>query len=741
MWSTPVLSGRLTAAAAAAVFVSLTVVSPALAQPGTSLVGAVVDSVTLQPIPGAVVVIEELGREVRADASARFTIDGVPPGTYHLSVRASGYSARRTEVVVGDAPVTLDLSIDPELHYEEVVSVAPTARSVFESYQPTSVLAGQDLAKVLSSSLGQTLAEQPGVSSRSLGPAPSRPVIRGMDGDRVAILEDGQRTGDLSSQSADHGVTINPAAAHKIEVVRGPATLLYGANAIGGLVNVVNNQIPTEPHAGFEGGFVSEFGTGARDGGVSGDVLWGDRRWAVHAGGTARGSGDVRTPDGTIANSHSRAGSADVGVSWTKDTHYVGGSYGYDDQKYGIPVVEGGELELTPQRHEFTVRSGGRDLGGLLDSYRATVGARRYRHQELEGAEVGTVFRNDTVDVDLLAGHRKFGRLSGAIGASFGNRDFEAIGEEALSPPVGQSNLAAYLYEEVTWPHVTFQFGGRVDRVGFDPDGGLPSRRFTNVSGSVGFLLRPAAANDAITFAGSLARAARNPALEELYFLGPHPGNFAFEIGDSSLDSEVGLGVDLSLRWRSERVSGEFTWFRNAVDGFIFRNPLTDDEARELLGPAFDSDGFPVIRFTAARAILTGVEAHTDVHITREVVAEAGVDYVRGENTDLDEPLPRMPPFRVRAGLRYQRNAFQAGGEVLAAARQDRVFRPETATDGYATLKLFGAYSWPTGQAVSTMTARIDNVTDERYENHLSYIKDFVPEMGRSVRLIYALRF
>ena len=714
--------------------------SPTSAQTGVTLRGTLLDSVTLQAIPDAVVLIEELGREVRADG-ATFVFEDVPAGRYHVSVRAERYSTKRTEVVVGKIPLTLDLNVDPELHYEEVVSVGPTSRSAFESYQATSVLAGQDLTKVLSGSIGETLSEQPGVASRSLGPAPSRPVIRGLDGDRVAILEDGQRTGDLSSQSGDHGVAVNPAAAHKIEVVRGPATLLYGANAIGGLVNIINNQIPIQPQSKFEGGFISDFGTGARDGGVSGDALFGNNQWAVHASGTARGSGDVRTPDGIVDNSQSRGASSDIGVSWTKEKYYVGGAYGYDNSRYGVPVVEGGTVELTPRRHEFTLRSGGKNLGGWLDSYRGTMAVRRYTHDELEGDEIGTTFNNDTFDLDLLAGHRKYGRLSGSFGASLGDRDFEAIGAEAISPPVNQKNLAAFLYEEVTWPHFTFQFGGRVDRVRFVPDDEQPRRSFSNASGSVGFLYRPQAARDAITLAGSVARAARNPALEEMYFFGPHPGNFAFEIGDPTLDSEVGLGVDLSLRWQTERVSGEFTWFRNAIDGFIFRNPLTDDEVEDRFGPDFDSDGFPVVEYQATDAVLTGVEAHTDVHLTGQIIAEAGFDYVRGTNTNLDQPLPRMPPFRVRGGLRYQRNAFQAGGEVVAAAEQDRVFGAETPTDGYTTLKLFGAYSWQMGPALSTVTARLDNATNERYENHLSYIKDFVPEMGRSFKVIYSLRF
>jgi iron complex outermembrane receptor protein len=726
----------------------LSAASAARAQsPGTdagspaSISGRLYDSLTAAPLAGALVVLEELRREVRADADARYRFDDVPPGTYHVSVRMEGYSRRRTEVTVGSQPVVLDLGVDPELHFEEVVSVGPGARSAFEAYQPTSVLSGQELTKRMAGSLGETLAEQPGVANRSLGPAPSRPVIRGLDGDRVAILEDGIRTGDMSSQSGDHAVSVNPAAAHRIEVVRGPATLLYGANAIGGLVNVITEQIPTEPVRGTHGGLRLDFGTGAREGGASADVTWGNGRWALHAGGTGRGSGDVRTPAGRIDNSQARSGSADIGLSWTRENHYLGGSYGYDDQRYGVPVVEDGGIELTPERHDFAIRGGGRDLDGLLKSYRATLAVRRYQHQELEGDEIGTIFRNDTLDVDLLAEHRPLGRVSGAVGISAGARGFEAVGEEALAPPVDQRQFAAYLYEELTWPHVTVQMGARVDHVRYEPEGGLRARRFTNVSGSAGLLVRPPAVHDSLTIAVSLARAARNPALEELYFFGPHAGNFAFEIGNPDLESEVGFGLDLSLRWQTRRVSGEVTWFRNAIDDFIFRNPLTPAQIVATYGPEFDAEDFQVVQFAAADSVLTGIEAHADVHVTEQVTLEGGIDYVRGTNEALDVPLPRIPPLRVRGGLRYQRNALQAGGEVVATADQDRVFGAESTTPGAAILKLFGAYSWQTGPAVSTITARLDNATNRRYWNHLSYIRDFVPEMGRSFKVIYGLEF
>ena len=198
--------------------------------------------------------------------------------------------------------MTLDVAVDPELHYSEVVSVSPDARNQFDSYQPTSVLARRRIWRSSwRATVGATLATQPGVAERSFGPGPSRPVIRGLDGDRVLILDDGQRVGDLSSQSGDHGVVVNPTGASRIEVVRGPATLLYGSNAIGGLVNVISDTIPTTRVNGVSGGMTADVGSAASEVGAAGNVLFGNNTWAVHASGSGRRSGDVDTPDGTIA--------------------------------------------------------------------------------------------------------------------------------------------------------------------------------------------------------------------------------------------------------------------------------------------------------------------------------------------------------------------------------------------------------------------------------------------------------
>jgi iron complex outermembrane receptor protein len=743
-----------------AILAVLFVIPPqATAQDGVSVTGRLVNSVSGEPIGRATVQIDELRRQAVSADDGTFTFENVPPGAYHLSVRSSGYSSRRTEVTVATTAVAAgEVRVDPELHFEQVVSVSADApRSQFETFQPTSVLVGQELTKQLETSIGDTLQNEPGVASRSFGPAPARPVIRGLSGDRVLILQDGQRMSDLSSQSGDHGVTVNPAGARRIEVVRGPATLLYGSNAIGGLVNIITEDIPTHPVSRANGNFTFDLGSAADEGGGAGDIQVGNGTFALHAGGGGRRSGDVDTPEGAVVNSQSRSGFGSVGLSWTGAQGYFGGSYGYDDTKYGIPVVEEGQVEVTPRKHAFSLRGGARGLTGAFDEYRGTLSVRRYKHEELVTGEVNTAFKNDTVELEGMGAHRAMGRLKGSIGAWVLDRAFDAVGEEALSPAVDQRAFAAFVYEELTWPHVTVQFGGRVDWTKYEPFG-EEQRDFTSGSGSAGLLFRPAAADDRLTIALSAARAARNPALEELFYFGPHPGNFAFEIGNPDLEPEHAFGFDLSLRWRGARASGEITYFRNDISNFVFTAPVTPEEFEEREdefaerfpgrgigeheeGEEGHEEEFPIIEYVGADSVLEGVEAHADVQLFPQLFLELGLDYVRGTVRDSDEPLPRIPPLRFRGGLRYQSNAFQAGGEVRAVAKQDRVFTTETETDGYQLLRLFASYTFAQGNVAHTVTARLDNATNELYRNHLSLIKDLAPEMGRNFKLLYNVKF
>jgi iron complex outermembrane recepter protein len=699
-------------------------------QTGTTVSGVVTQAENNQPLSGALVIIDELRLETRTGDDGSYRFENVPPGAYHVGVRAEGYSTRRTEVAVGTTPVTLSIAIEFDLHFAEVLSVSPTARPQFESYQPTTVLDGQELTKNLEATIGATLSEAPGVAIREFGAAPARPIIRGLDGDRISVLEDGQRMGDLSSQSGDHAVPTNPAAARRIEVVRGPATLLYGANAIGGLVNVITDSIPSERTQGASGRFTTNFASNGGAAGVAGDIHLGNGKYAVHFGGAGNRSGNYDTPEGEVGNSQMRSGLGQFGVSRTGEKQYVGVSYGYDDSKYGIPIVEEGLVQLTPKRHAISARAGGQNLDGWLQSYRATLGARNYEHSELEGDEVGTTFNNDTLEGEVLLSHKRAGRMVGSFGGWFMNRAFAATGEEALSPPVDQRAVAAFLYEEIEASHATVQFGGRLDHSRFTPGQDRRERTFTEWSASVGLLLKPQPANENFVIALNLARAARNPSLEELYYFGPHPGNLSFEIGNDELAAEHALGFDLSLRARGARFEGEFSFFRNDISNYIFRQPTGDIE-----------DDFPVVRNIEADSVLTGIEAHGDVKLTSELTVELTYDMVRGELKESGDPLPRIPPQRVLAGLTYQKNAFQVGASAQFVSAQNRVFGDELPTEGYTTAKLFASYSFDAAGVLNTITARLDNAGDTLYRNHLNYLKDVLAETGRSFKLVYAIGF
>jgi iron complex outermembrane receptor protein len=689
------------------------------------------------PLPGATCVLVGLARETTADAEGVCRFENVPAGHYDVRVQLSGHSARRVGIDVTEGGAKADVELPEAVHFSESVTVSTRAVDTFEAYQPTAVLGGEDLQNRLAANLGDTLVAQPGVNVRAFGPGPSRPVVRGLDGDRVLVVENGARTGDLSSQSGDHGVTLDPASATQIEVVRGPATLLYGGNALGGVVNLVSDEIPTKPVDGTHGAFTLQGATGNTLAGAAGGLSFGNKSWALRLGGAGNRTGDIHTPRGDVPNSQSDLKSGSAALSRTSDNGFFGASYGYTDTSYGVPFVEEGETTLNPRRHRFDVRGERRQMGGFIDGVKFVAGYRNYKHDEIEGdGTVATSFRNEFTEGQLSLNHSSKRRLHGTLGLWATHRDYSTAGVEVLAPPVKQNALAGFLYEELTYHHLGVQFGARIERNSFDADTaapraqGVPARRdrsFTELSVSLGLL---GFLNDDVTVALNLARAARNPSLEELYNFGPHAGNFAFEVGDTELQSERGLGADLSLRWRKTRFSGELTAFGNWIDNFIFPQQTGKKEG-----------GFPVVEFEARDAQLVGLEGHMDLGLTGSLFLELGGDGVHGKARDNDDPLPRMPPWRGWAALRLETGGFHLEVEVRGARRQGRIHGFETTTGRYGLLNLHASYKLVRGSSVHTFTLRADNVTDQLWRNHLNFIKHLTPEMGRSLKAAYTLRF
>jgi len=715
----------------------VTVLSLAVPAWAAGVLEVKVTDVDGQALPGAAVTLPGRSAECITDALGLCRIEGLPAGLYDVAVRLQGFLGARKEVTVSDgAPARLEFALSPPVHFSESLTVSPSGHDTFEAYQPVAVLAGEERDQNLAGSLGETLGTQLGVNVRAFGSGPARPVVRGLDGDRVLVLENGARTGDLSSQSGDHGVAVDPAQATRIEVVRGPATLLYGSNAIGGVVNLISDEIPDKPVHGATGALTAQGGTVNDEAGVAGNVSFGNGSWAFRANGTARRTADYETPLGTVDNSETKTQGGGGAVGFTSDQGYFGASYQYLKMEYGLPAVGDEVVKLNPRRHRLDVRGERRGLSGPFDAVLFEGAYRNYKHDEIEveTGEVGTAFRNKFTEGQLKLKHRALGRLKGTIGLWANHRDYSSEGAEALAPPTKQNGFAGFLYEELGFRHVTLQFGVRYDHTSFDPDlaavpdrENLRARDFDEFSGSVGILgyLR-----DDLTVAVSFARAARNPSLEELYNFGPHPGNFAFEIGDPNLKTEVGYGLDASLRYRGPRAAAELTYFHNRIDDFIF--PFQTGEIE---------DGLTVIEFIQANSALQGVEAHLDLGLTKSLWLELGGDSVRGKLRSDDTPLPRIPPYRGWVGLRYQTAKWHLEGQLRAADRQDRVYGAETPTAGYAVANLHGSYTFAAGHTAHIVTLRVDNAGDTTYRNHLSYIKDVIPELGRNVKLIYTVRF
>jgi iron complex outermembrane receptor protein len=668
-----------------------------------------------------------------ADGVARF--DNVAAGGYDVTVRRAGFASLRKDLVVVEGPpLSIPVTLERQAHFSESVTVSPNGRDTFEAYQPATVIGGEDLQQRLGNTLGATLASEPGVNVRTFGSGNARPVVRGLDNDRVLILENGARTGDLSSQSADHGVTLDPATATQIEVVRGPATLLYGSSAIGGVVNLVSEEIPTKPLTTPHGAFTAQGATADENAGLAGNLSGGNGKIAYRLNGSAQRTDDYDTPEGKVPNSQSSAKSGGGSIAATGQDGFLGASYQYVDTRYGVPFVEEGGTTLHPRRHRVDLRGEKRNMNGFISGIKFQGGFRDYTHDEIDASgEIATTFKNKTTEGNLYLNHRAYGPLTGTFGLRGEYRDYSAAGEEALAPPTTQKSLSGFFYEELMFRHLSVQFGGRVDHASFNPNGAaverpeVPKRDFTNVSGSVGVLSH---LRDDLTLALNLARAARNPSLDELYNLGAHAGNFAFEIGDPTLPTEVAYGADLSLRYRTGRFSGEGTVFINSINQFIF--PFQTGEVDE---------GLPVVTFTSADGKFTGFEGHVDAALVDSLWLVLGGDAVRGELRADGGPLPRIPPRRLWAGLRFEHKGFHLEGEVKTVGRQDRVYGAETPTDGYTVVNFHASYQITSGRAVHTVTLRSDNVGDELYRNHLSYVKDLAPEMGRSFKIVYGLRF
>jgi iron complex outermembrane receptor protein len=707
-------------------------VATGLCQSGGTIGGTVSMEPSGKPIHNARIILSPSGRSVDSEDDGSYEFRDVPPGAYYVIARSPGLAEDRKPVkVAAGEKQTADLRLRlAPIH--ETITVTATGReeATLEAMQAVTALQQTDLAQRSAASLGEVLDGVPGISKRSFGPGTARPVVRGFDGDRVSILEDGVRTGTLSSQSGDHGEPVDVNSLERLEVVRGPGTLLYGSNAIGGVVNAISrHDIHKHPDPGVRGFLTGVGGSNNGMGGGSGGFEFGVRQWQFWASGGGQRTGDYETPEGAVRNSQSRLAQTNAGLGRYSDKAFASFNYAFTDSRYGIPFAPADDdpevAELLLRRHSYRGSVGVKNVG-FLDGIQARINYSDYNHQEIVGGTPETLFFNKQVIYRTVFDQKKRGRLGGSFGFWGMHRDYKTEGEESLAPPTTQNAFAAFGLESVEFETTRVQFGGRVEHNRYNPTG-LRERSFTGFSGALGVSQR-LWSNGA--FVANYSHSYRAPGLEELYNNGPHPGNLAFELGNPNLQAERNDGVDLSLRHQSSRLHGELNFFYYHVRDFVYLAPTGHME-----------DGLREAEYLQENSRFVGGEAKLDVRLHPNLWLNLGADTVNAQLRESKLFLPRIPPLRGRFGFdaRYKGLSFRP--ELVTVYAQNKVFPTEDRTAGYAAANLFGSYTIARPHRLHVFSANLFNAGDRLYRNHLSLIKDFAPEIGRGVRFSYTVQF
>jgi len=638
-----------------------------------------------------------------------------------------------------------------------IVTGAPYGISQRASVIATDVVDEQTLATAPAASLGDMLSGRPGIRSTDFAPGASRPVIRGLSGPRVQVLTNGIGLIDASSVSPDHAVATDPAEANRIEIIRGPATLVYGGSAIGGVVNVLDDRIPTEIPEGGVSGVVSTQASSVDDGrSAFGRVTVGSGNFAFNVDGVKRKTDDYDIPapaisarraaaeglaredTGTQPNSYTDLEAWGVGGSYIGDKGFAGVSYKNTDSEYGTVAEESVFIKLNQKR--WDARGEYRFDSGPFSVLRGSYGHADYTHTEFEAVgEPGTIFNSDGWEgrADLV--QRERNGWNGAVGVQALSRNFEAIGEEAFVPSVKIDELGLYTVQRLDLGNHGFEGGLRYDRreLSGTPIGGASevTREFDNWSASAAAFIRPTAG----LFLGlSLAHNERAPSEVELFADGVHIATAAYETGDLTLNSEKVTTLEGTAHYDRGRFTGDLHVYHSWYNGFIDERPTGDQFYFEE-----EDEFFPVYRFVQTDAKFYGFELEGAYALwqdgDRKLSLEGAADYVHAQ-TDFG-PAARIPPYSVTGRLAWTSTRFDASAEVRHVGEQDRVANEfELPTDDYTLVNASVAVR-PFAQQNVTLFAEARNLTDEEAREHVSFLKDIAPLPGRNLRVGVAYRF
>ncbi len=667
---------------------------------------------------------------------------------------------------------------------EEVrVTANPLNRSSTDLSQSATVLEGAALRQQLANSLGETLARMPGLANASFGENVGRPVIRGLQGTRVGILNNSLAVSDASSVSQDHAVSIEPFLADQIEVLRGPSTLLFGSGAIGGVVNMVSPTIPQElPEEGYSGRVTAQGNTAAEEEFAAGRLDLGQGAFALHLDGFHRRTDDYDIPGaaqlypeaeheedhegeehddgeegeserGTLSNSFLKSEGATAGFSWIGEQWRTGVAYTEYRSDYGIP---GGahehahEEEHEGEEHEGE-EHGEEDVSIRLRSERTEaelVGRNplpgfellklrfvdtSYTHTEFEGPEVGTAFKSQSDNARLELKHDPWGVWQGVLGIQYTDLDFSAEGAEAFVPPSTTETAGVFWIERGDFDALQVDIGLRYEDIKADVDntmvegegatGPSAAADFQPFSTSAGVIWDM---NETIAFSGSVSYAERAPGVDELFANGPHIATQVFEVGDSSLQEESSVHIEGGARMKYDRLSGSATLFTDQFNDFIYQS-----------NTGLEEDGLPVLLWSQQDAQFVGAEAELryDFEPNRSGHWQLFTfgDIVEGELDD-NSDAPLQPPRRVALGVDWDLDNFAASLVWIHAYAQNNLAERETRTPGYDLLNAEVVYTVPGFDQLDwQLYLKGQNLLDEDIRNSTSYLKDQAPQIGLNV--------
>jgi len=675
-------------------------------------------------------------------------------GLPSAAMRDAGGLSRPTVVISALAALGMSEALAEDIgKATELPTVVVTAtpfenRGELDMAQPVSVLRGDDLRRSREASIGDTLSHELGVTSSSFGPASGSPIIRGLGGPRVRVLDGGIGTLDISTVSPDHMVTAESLTASQIEILRGPATLLYGSGASGGVVNVVTNRIPTRVFKSPKGDFEvrTNSATDERSGifkvmGSAGQASW-------YVDGFRRKTGDYAIPgranpndpssgDGVVRNSAVDSDGVSLGGSLIGDRGFLGASVSRLENLYGIPGTDGTKIDLKQTRY---------DVAGELDDpfrgfrrLKARLAYNDYKHAEVEGnGEIGTRFKNRGFEgrVELL--HAPIANWQGVVGMHLQDRNFSAIGDEALVPVTKSRAAGLFLVEERNWDRWRLELGGRTERATQNPQNGTnPSRSFNLYSASAGVLWKFV---DDYGIGLSATHAQRAPTTEELYTrTGPHTATRTYQTGNNALTKESSNNIDLSLR----KIAGAVKWkvglFHNRIQNYIYERSVDVDGTPGA--DRVDEDGTPnpvgdylVQNIAQTGARFYGAEAEAIFTLRPDTLdLRVFTDAVRGK-LDGGGNVPRTPPQRFGLQLDYKAGPWATHLSAIRVARQDRLAELETATPAYTQASAEVSYRFKqNGSTAYTVFLQGKNLLDQDVRVHTSYLKDVAPLPGRAI--------